>query len=73
MAKAKGIHTINVVRDRPNMDELTHYLNGLGADVVTTDDKLKAALGRHHMCLSRSQYWRCYVRNIYVLSWLAFY
>ena len=52
LAKAKGIHTINVVRDRPNMDELEHYLTGLGADVVTTDDKLKAALGQHHVFLS---------------------
>ncbi len=55
LAKAKGIHTVNVVRDRPNMSELEHYLRGLGADVVTTDEKLKAALGepcdshlRHH-------------------------
>lgn len=31
------------------MDELEDYLTGLGADVVTTDDKLKAALGQHHM------------------------
>lgn len=45
LAKAKGIHTVNVVRHRPNMDELEHYLKSLGADVVTTDDKLKAALG----------------------------
>lgn len=55
LAKAKGIHTVNVVRDRPNMSELEHHLRGLGADVVTTDEKLKAALGepcdshlRHH-------------------------
>lgn len=45
LAKAKGIHTVNVVRDRPNLSELEHYLRGLGADVVTTDEKLKAALG----------------------------
>ena len=55
LAKAKGIHTVNVVRDRPDLSELEHYLSGLGADVVTTDEKLKAALGepcdshlRHH-------------------------
>ena len=55
LAKAKGIHTVNVVRDRPDLSELEHYLRGLGADVVTTDEKLKAALGepcdshlRHH-------------------------
>lgn len=36
------------------MDELEHHLTGLGADVVTTDDKLHAALGQHHKFLSRS-------------------
>ena len=45
LAKAKGIYTVNVVRDRPNMAELENYLTGLGADVITTDEKLKAALG----------------------------
>ena len=45
LAKARGIHTVNVVRDRPNMGDLEHILKGLGADVVTTDDKLKSALG----------------------------
>ena len=46
LAKARGIHTVNVVRDRPNMGDLEHILKGLGADVVTTDDKLKSALGK---------------------------
>ena len=45
LAKPRGIHTVNVVRDRPDMGELEHILKGLGADVVTTDDKLKSALG----------------------------
>ena len=45
LTKARGIHTVNVVRDRPNMGELEHSLKGLGADIVTTDDKLKSALG----------------------------
>ena len=45
LAKAKGIHTVNVVRDRPDMAEVEHYLKSLGADVVTTDEKLKAVLG----------------------------
>lgn len=44
LAKAKGIHTVNVIRERPDMDEVKTYLKSLGADVVTTDDKLKAAL-----------------------------
>ena len=51
LAKAKGIHTCNVVRDRPNMPELEHYLKSLGADVVTTDDKLKEALGDFQSCI----------------------
>ena len=29
LAKAKGIHTCNVVQDRPNMHELEHYVKGL--------------------------------------------
>lgn len=45
---------MNVVRDRPDMDEVEDYLKGLGADIVTTDDKLKAALGQHHILLSLS-------------------
>ncbi|KAL0048172.1 hypothetical protein WJX82_009266 [Trebouxia sp. C0006] len=49
LAKAKGIHTVNVVRDRPNLSELEHYLRGLGADIVTTDEKLKAALASADM------------------------
>lgn len=31
------------------MDEVKTYLKSLGADVVTTDDKLKAALGQLHV------------------------
>lgn len=59
------------MRDRPDMDELEHYLTGLGADVVTTDDKLKAALGQHHMFLSRSLQRRRHATKIHVLAWLA--
>ena len=45
LAKAKGIHTVNIVRDRPNRDELQQHLQQLGADIVTTDAELKDALG----------------------------
>lgn len=46
LAKAKGVHTVNVVRDRPNMKELQQQLKDLGADIVTTDASLKEALGK---------------------------
>lgn len=46
LAKAKGIYTVNVVRDRPNMDELQQHLKQLGADIVTTDAELKDVLGK---------------------------
>ncbi|KAI8065837.1 hypothetical protein BC940DRAFT_303003 [Gongronella butleri] len=40
LAKAWGINTINVVRNRPNLDELKHDLEQLGATHVVTDDVL---------------------------------
>lgn len=49
LAKVMGVHTVNVVRDRPNMEELQHYLKGLGADIVTTDDQLKDTLASADM------------------------
>ena len=46
LAKAKGIYTVNVVRPRADFDKLEAHLQGLGADIVTTDDELKSALGK---------------------------
>lgn len=40
IAKAWGIKTINVVRDRPNLDELKEYLMSLGATQVITEEEL---------------------------------
>ncbi len=39
-----GVHTINVVRDRPDLQRLREELQGLGATLVTTEDALKADL-----------------------------
>ncbi|XP_060640639.2 enoyl-[acyl-carrier-protein] reductase, mitochondrial [Anolis sagrei] len=41
IAAAKGIKTINVVRDRPNLQELVIRLKSLGADHVITEDMLR--------------------------------
>ncbi|XP_008119697.2 enoyl-[acyl-carrier-protein] reductase, mitochondrial [Anolis carolinensis] len=41
IAAAKGIKTINVVRDRPNLQELVTRLKSLGADHVITEDMLR--------------------------------
>ncbi|KAJ2386467.1 mitochondrial 2-enoyl thioester reductase [Coemansia sp. RSA 2611] len=40
LARQWGIRTINVVRDRPELDELQQELQALGADIVVTDKQL---------------------------------
>lgn len=44
LARARGVATINVVRPRPNWDETVAKLKALGADVVTTEDRVAGAL-----------------------------
>ena len=39
-----GVHTVNVVRNRPDLEQLREELRGLGASVVTTEDALKQDL-----------------------------
>ncbi|KAH9413477.1 hypothetical protein DERP_007955 [Dermatophagoides pteronyssinus] len=41
LAKLWGIKTINVVRERPNLDELRDHLKSLGADYVVTEEELR--------------------------------
>ncbi|XP_054855744.1 enoyl-[acyl-carrier-protein] reductase, mitochondrial isoform X2 [Eublepharis macularius] len=41
IAAAKGLKTINVVRDRPNLQELVDRLKSLGADHVLTEEALR--------------------------------
>uniref|UniRef100_A0A670IMR8 Enoyl-[acyl-carrier-protein] reductase, mitochondrial n=1 Tax=Podarcis muralis TaxID=64176 RepID=A0A670IMR8_PODMU len=41
IAAAKGFKTINVVRDRPNLQELVDRLKSLGADHVVTEEVLR--------------------------------
>lgn len=43
LARAKGLRTINVIRQRPNWDETVRQLKALGADVVTTEKEIAAA------------------------------
>ncbi|KAB5594923.1 Mitochondrial trans-2-enoyl-CoA reductase [Ceratobasidium theobromae] len=40
IAAARNLRTINVVRDRPNVEELKQYLTSLGATHVITDQEL---------------------------------
>ncbi|CAO3697170.1 unnamed protein product [Umbelopsis ramanniana] len=40
IAHAWGLKTINVVRDRPNLDELKEYLTSLGATHILTEEEL---------------------------------
>lgn len=44
IAKSMGITSINVVRDRPNLDELKKSLKALGADYVVTEDELRSTV-----------------------------
>lgn len=41
IAKSMGVHTINIVRNRPQLDELVKKMKRLGADVVITDEDLQ--------------------------------
>ncbi|KAK6474154.1 enoyl-[acyl-carrier-protein] reductase [Huso huso] len=41
IAATRGIHTINIVRDRPDLHKLTERLKSLGADHVITEDTLR--------------------------------
>ncbi|KAJ1969441.1 mitochondrial 2-enoyl thioester reductase [Dispira parvispora] len=43
LCKAWGIRTINIVRDRDNLDQLVHELTELGATLVLTDGQLREA------------------------------
>ncbi|CAG8558678.1 9069_t:CDS:2, partial [Acaulospora colombiana] len=42
IAKAWGINTINIVRDRPNLRELSDHLKSLGATYVVSDKDLQS-------------------------------
>ena len=42
IARAKGLKTVNVVRDRPEIASLKEELQALGADVVVTEAELRA-------------------------------
>ncbi|XP_038614041.1 enoyl-[acyl-carrier-protein] reductase, mitochondrial [Tachyglossus aculeatus] len=41
IAAARGLRTVNVVRDRPNIQELVDRLKALGADHVVTEERLR--------------------------------
>lgn len=41
IAKAWGVKTVNVIRDRPNLKELVDFLKSLGATEVLTEEELR--------------------------------
>ena len=41
IAKSMGIKTINIVRDRPDIDDLKHELKQLGGDIIWTEEELR--------------------------------
>jgi trans-2-enoyl-CoA reductase len=46
IARAKGVKTINVVRPRPDLDQLKARLQAIGADYVVTQEELTELLKR---------------------------
>ena len=44
IAKKKNLRTINIVRNRENIDDLKQYLTSLGADFVFTEEEGRKAL-----------------------------
>ncbi|GMR47677.1 hypothetical protein PMAYCL1PPCAC_17872 [Pristionchus mayeri] len=56
IAKEKGYHTINIVRDRPNIQELKDELIRLGGDIVWTEEEVrtegKAFKGRPKLAMN---------------------
>ncbi|KAL9980556.1 hypothetical protein ACROYT_G009158 [Oculina patagonica] len=43
LAAAWGIKTVNIIRNRPNVEELKNHLKGLGANYVVTEEDLKSS------------------------------
>eukprot|EP00455_Lapot_gusevi_P040563 TRINITY_DN459_c0_g1_i3.p1 TRINITY_DN459_c0_g1~~TRINITY_DN459_c0_g1_i3.p1 ORF type:complete len:320 (+),score=134.24 TRINITY_DN459_c0_g1_i3:33-962(+) len=43
LAKAQGVKTINIIRDRPNYADAVNQLKALGADVVVTEEFARSA------------------------------
>ncbi|KAL1435751.1 hypothetical protein MTO96_010536 [Rhipicephalus appendiculatus] len=41
IGKSMGLNSINIVRDRPNLQELKDNLKSLGADYVVTEEELR--------------------------------
>lgn len=41
ICKAWGLRSVNIVRDRPNLDELKKYLEQLGAQYILTEEELR--------------------------------
>ncbi|GAB6030600.1 hypothetical protein CHUAL_007461 [Chamberlinius hualienensis] len=41
IARHRGLRTINIIRNRPNVEQLKTYLTSLGADCVITDEDLR--------------------------------
>lgn len=49
LARIWGLRSINVVRDRPDIEELREELEGLGADLVITDKELADKSVKHRI------------------------
>jgi hypothetical protein len=41
MCRAEGIQSVNIVRNRPDIDQLKQELQALGADYVLTEEELR--------------------------------
>lgn len=45
IASSRGIRSVNIIREGPNMVETANRLRGMGASVVTTLDTLRQDCG----------------------------
>ncbi|GAQ87447.1 Mitochondrial Enoyl-ACP Synthase [Klebsormidium nitens] len=49
LARERGLHSVNIIRDRPNFEEKAAELKALGASVVLTEERAQSPEGKQAM------------------------
>ncbi|XP_020224408.1 enoyl-[acyl-carrier-protein] reductase, mitochondrial isoform X3 [Cajanus cajan] len=57
LAKSRGIHSVNIIRDRPGVDEVKERLKDMGADKVFTENELEVKNIKSLLDLSLRGFW----------------
>ena len=55
IAKDMGLRTVNIVRDREDIDKLKEYLKSIGANYVWTESELRSAKEFHNKTLPKAR------------------